>query len=44
MQYGVVGGIIVMYLGYTIDFWMLQRAAARAHAEAADSGEDSKAK
>ena len=25
MQYGVVGGIIVMYLGYTVDFWLLQR-------------------
>jgi hypothetical protein len=27
MQYGVVGGIILMYLAYTLDFWLLERAA-----------------
>jgi hypothetical protein len=28
MQYGVVGGIILMYVSYTYDFWVLQRDAA----------------
>eukprot|EP01051_Picozoa_sp_SAG22_P005489 SAG22_NODE_327_length_12278_cov_10.550209_10_plen_104_part_00 len=32
MQYGVVGGIIVMYASYAVDFWLLQRAAAAAAA------------
>ena len=25
MQYGVVGGIILMYLSYSVDFWLLEK-------------------
>ena len=35
MQYGVVGGIILMYLSYSFDFWVLQRDAVSRGAAAA---------
>jgi hypothetical protein len=45
LQYGVVGGIILMYVSYAYDFWVLQRDAASRGASAVvtERGKASKA-
>ena len=45
LQYGVVGGIILMYLSYSYDFWVLQRDAMTRGASngAAETGKGEKA-